>query len=267
MNLYEDQFSEQHDFAEQTLPDKVYVIASTGRSGSHMLGHALRDTGKFGFPLEYTNPSNLEEWKRRFNTQSLEEVFARIKSKRTSPNGVFGIKVHYHHLAQFGGFEGLRAFFPNAYYILLSRNDVLKQAVSMSIASQTGQWIAEQEATAEGTDYDGDQIDTFLRQIILDTASWRYTLAASGANYMELDFNSVRHDLSGTIQTLAEFIGIDIHVDDIPTQQVTSKQGNQQNSEWANRFSEGFDPSQELVRSGSEALYGKVKRGLNRLLK
>ena len=48
MHLYQDQFSETHDLPVINKPSKVLIIASTGRSGSHMLGHALHQTNCFG---------------------------------------------------------------------------------------------------------------------------------------------------------------------------------------------------------------------------
>ncbi len=145
MKLYEEQFSGSHDFPRQERPDKTLIIASTPRCGSHMLGHTLHETGAFGFPLEYANPANLREWKRRIEMESTEEVIRELTQRRTSPNGVFGIKLHYTHINVLGGFDGVQALFPEAYYVLLSRKDVLKQAVSLAIAKQTGVWIAGQQ--------------------------------------------------------------------------------------------------------------------------
>ncbi|EDX85301.1 hypothetical protein S7335_3000 [Synechococcus sp. PCC 7335] len=65
-----------------------------------MLEHALYRTNSFGFPLEYANPHNPVEWNRRFNTDSLPRALAEIQQRRTSPNGVFSIKVHYSHIKQ-----------------------------------------------------------------------------------------------------------------------------------------------------------------------
>ena len=42
MSLYEDQFLEKNDLNRVEKPSKTLIIASTGRSGSHMLGHALQ---------------------------------------------------------------------------------------------------------------------------------------------------------------------------------------------------------------------------------
>ena len=103
MYLYDDQFRVDNDFPFFQHPKKTLIIASTGRSGSHMLGHALMKTKSLGCPLEYLNPSNLPKWNKRFNTNNLEDTLNKIKHHRTSTNGVFSIKMHYTHLKQIHG--------------------------------------------------------------------------------------------------------------------------------------------------------------------
>lgn len=266
MYLYEDQFSERHDFPETEKPSKVLIIASTGRSGSHMLGHALHQTGCFGFPLEYVNSANLAEWKRRFKQDDFHSVLNEIQRRRTSPNGVFGIKVHYPHIKQFGGLDGLMKAFPDAYYILLSRKNVLRQAVSLSIASQTGVWISGQEPVGNNPVYDFDNIDRCLRETIKNNASWRYLLSAGGCNYIEMDFDHVCHDISGAVREISDFIGIEVDPERIPDHQVTKRQSESVNEEWASRFIFEYDKFSELLDKERWPLFGKAKGKIMRMM-
>jgi len=249
MSLYEDQFAEKYDFPRVERPTKTLIIASTGRSGSHMLGHALHETKCFGFPLEYLNPGNLLEWKRRLGVRKTKAVLEELQRRRTSPNGVFGIKLHYAHIQQIGGFSEVRKYFPDAYYILLSRVDQLSQAVSMSVARQTGLWIANQNVSPRCTPkYSFKQIDKCLRQIILENASWRYLLASQGCRHKEIIFENARDNLRETIIEIAEFMSIDIGEETLPESQVTIKQGRDFNTVWTKRFSSEFSGSKELCK-------------------
>lgn len=268
VNLYQDQFSEEHDFPKTEKPSKFLVIASTARSGSHMLGHALHRTGRFGFPLEYANPVNLPEWKRRLGVESTEEALDEIQKRRTSPNGVFGIKVHYEHLEQFGGFDRMVARYPDARYVLLSRENVLRQAVSLAIAEQTGVWISGQEPMSDETPrYDFEQIDRCLRETLRNNTSWRYTLAASGCNYIEMNFDEVRHDLSQSIQTIAGHLGIEIDPSEIRSEHATKKQSGDLNREWSRRFTDDFNRSSELFPRESSGPLKRLKRLAKRVLR
>jgi LPS sulfotransferase NodH len=236
VNLYEDQFSSRHDFPPAGPPVKVLVIASTPRSGSHMLGHSLHETGQFGFPLEYMNPANLAEWKRRLGVRDTLEALRHIQARRTSPNGVFSIKTHYSHLAQFGGFAGLATTFPDAYYVLLSRQNVLRQAISNSIASQTGVWIDGQKPNGNTARYSFRHVDGRLRETIRDTAAWRYVLAANGVNCIEMDFDVARRDIPGAVRRIADFMGVALDPQRIPPAPVTRQQSDSLNEEWERRF-------------------------------
>lgn len=265
MLLYENQFSEEYDLPLVNRPTKTLVIASTGRCGSHMLGHALHQTNSFGFPLEYLNPANLLEWKRRLGIRDTHEAVREIQRRRTSPNGVFGIKVHYPHLQMIGGFTGLKELLPDAQYIVLTRSNVLAQAVSLTIAGQTGVWIAGQPAVKKDPTYRYDDVAYNLRRIILDTASWRYTLAAHGCNRLEMDFESVRSDLSDSIRRIAEFVGVTLQAKDVPVDQATKKQGNSLNAEWVDRFLHDYR-GDELLPRGTTDPRGSINRFLRRLL-
>lgn len=266
MNLYEDQFSTKHDFPIVENPSKILIIASTGRCGSHMLGHALHKTNKFGFPLEYVNLENLNEWKKRLKTDDLQKTIVELQKRRTSPNGVFGIKIHYSHIQQFGGFENLLKSFPNAYYILLSRKNVLLQAISLSIASQTGQWISGQKTNNIVPKYNFNHIDESLQSIILDNSSWRYTLAANGCNYIEMDFDKIRNNLADSLKSIASFVNCEIDKSKIPNEQVTKKQSNQINFEWEAQFISDINKNKELLCGLKPSFFAKIRRKINQIM-
>jgi len=205
---------------------------------------------------------------KRLGSQNLGEVLEKIQQRRTSANGVFGIKIHYSHIAQFGSFSKLTEYFPDAYYIVLTRKDVLSQAVSLSIAKQTGVWISGQEPISNNPTYSYQAIDRYLRQTLRDNASWRYLLSANGCNFIEMDFDSVREDLPGAVSRIARFTGIDVGTLKIPDQQATRKQSNNLNLEWKNRFIAEFSGA-ELFSDRTGELYKtgrKIKRKLGRLV-
>jgi len=265
MNLYYDQFSEDYDLPRVNNPSKTLIIASTGRCGSHMLGHALHKTNSFGFPLEYTNPGNVTEWKRRLRKENLNELIKEIQQRRTSTNGVFGIKIHYSHISQFKGFHCLKETFPNAYFILLTRKDVLKQAVSLSIAKQTGQWINNQKPVNNDPQYNFKDIDHCIRKTIRENSSWKYILAANGCNFIEMDFDFVRFNLRDSIKKIATFMDVEINPETIPNQHVTKQQSSTINAEWEKKFLADYSGS-ELFSNSAFDFVDKVKTKFKRII-
>jgi LPS sulfotransferase NodH len=252
MHLYDDQFSKKHNFNHNKSTNKVLIICSTPRCGSHMLGHALFETKQFGFPLEYTNPANLAEWCKRLNTNSLESTIAKLQEIRTSENGVFSIKVHYSHIEQFGSLDNVRSMFPHAYFVILSRKEALKQAISLVIANQTGVWIDGQKEIASKANYDSSAIEEALKGIIQDTASWRYDLSLRGCNFIEMNFDDVKEDLELSISKIADFMEIKIDKAKIPLTPTTKKQGANINNQWMKRFINEADGINGVFRNVSK---------------
>ncbi|MBU3020864.1 Stf0 family sulfotransferase [Aestuariibacter sp. A3R04] len=263
MELYQDQFSAEYDYPHQTQTSKTLVIASTVRSGSHMLGHVLRQTDAFGFPLEYVNKHNLSEWKKRFNRRSLSGVLEDVMAKRTSPNGVFGIKIHYSHIARFGGFSALCEMLPNPHFVLLTREDVMAQAVSLAIARQTGSWISGQSDTRNEPEYRFSDIDDGLRRVCMENASWQYALSASGRRYMQIHFSDVKANTANAVLRIADFMGVAVDTRKIPQVPVTKSQGSELNKQWLTKFQQEFDGDNELLRYNPESMWHKLSKKLS----
>lgn len=257
MYLYENQFSREHDFATDARAGKFLVIASTPRCGSHMLGHALHQIGCFGFPLEYANPVNLPEWEKQLQRQGFPEVLDELMRRRTSSNGVFAIKIHYEHIATFGGFPALMRHFPNAFYLLLTRRDALRQAVSLSRAKQTGVWIAGQQASTHPPQYSYQDINQSLKRVLMDTASWRYLLASHGCRHLEMSFEQASADLDGTAALLAGKLGIE--APSRTARPVTHRQGDELNQQWYERFLQQHRASSDSL-TRQDGLLDKVFR-------
>jgi len=233
---YEAQFSPSHDFPHHDDPPRLsLILASTPRSRSHMLGHVLRETGAFGFPLEYLHPDEIREWQRRLATKTPHDTIREIQRRRTSVNGVFGVKIHYQHLLYFGGLSSIESLLPNPHYILLTRKDLLRQAVSHSIADQTGVFIDGMMPIASNPKYDFNEIDRRLRSLCLDVASWRYMLAASGRPFLEIDTDDGT-DVSSIVAKIAHFTGVHYDLQGVAVAPVTRRQSRSINGEWVDRY-------------------------------
>jgi LPS sulfotransferase NodH len=206
-----------------------------------MLAHSLHQTGAFGFPLEYANPAYWKEWMRILGTSGFEETFREIVRRRTAPTGIFGIKVHYWQLRSFGGFFAMQRFLPNPRYVLLTRRNIVKQAVSWSIASQTGVWIQGQEPIARVPRYDFEDIDWRLRRTLVYSAQWRYTLAANGCRYLEFVFEDMVDDIGSVVAKIANFMNVSLDEPRIPHRATTKKQATTINVEWEKRFLQEHD--------------------------
>ena len=77
-----------------------------------------------GFPLEYLNPANLSAWEARLGTSGPRDTLTALWRLRTSPNGCFGLKLHYRQLAEVAPHIEAKALLGGACVIRLRRFDL-----------------------------------------------------------------------------------------------------------------------------------------------
>ena len=259
MNLYEGQFSEELDQPQGTAPIRNVLIASTPRCGSHMLGHAMTDTGLLGIPMEYCNPGNMKEWRTRLKTTTPQETLAAIRARRTTPNGIFADRAHFDHCAPMGGPEALFDLLPGV--IHLRRADVLRQAISFAVAWQTGVWITGQEAVSDAAVYDAGLIRSCLNDIAIQNANWVSTFAAAGIVPLNVFYESTAQDLDRDITAIARFVGAIGDGDTLKARPRTRKQSlNQRTEDWIRRYRDDQRTPPSLMRR----IKGKAGRILKR---
>ncbi len=238
VNLFENQFLEQNNFPlYEGKPKKILIIASTGRSGSHMLGHALWKTGCFGFPLEYLNPGEFSRWADLTGKNTIEDILIELQKIRTSPNGVFAIKIHYAQIEQsIKSFKKLQSLFPNAYYVMLTRNCVLSQAVSLSKAKQTRTWLTDKAEEHQNLRYSFKEINRNIKFFLRQNSSWHYTLNIHKCKYMHITYEELELNLNQVISKIAKYVEVNIPVTNLECEKITHKQRDSINEEWKNKF-------------------------------
>ena len=136
-------------------PEKVYVLASVPRSGSTYLSHLLWRTGCLGAPLEYLNFLPAGPYGFASNSPDNQvEIWESVLHRRTSPNGVFGIKCFPMLIALL--FRSNPQLYARATAMLmppdrsarvvrLRRRDRIAHAISYARAIRSGVWRQEQE--------------------------------------------------------------------------------------------------------------------------
>jgi LPS sulfotransferase NodH len=243
---YPEQFSEAMDLAPPAGPPRLWLMATTPRSGSHFLGHLLQGAGHFGCPLEYMNPMNLDLWRHRFGTRDAEAVFAALLEHRSGPTGLWGTKAHWnqfrdfpHHdvLARRGGFE--RA-------VWLYRRDLLGQAVSRVMATQTGQWIGSAKARGARS-FDYDAILRNAAMIRRQNEAWAGFFGREFAGPVHVvTFEAVRGDPQGACTAIAGFLDPG-HPPGLVFAPRTRQQSDGMSGDWKRRFRDSVRPGDEWV--------------------
>ncbi|WP_160150182.1 Stf0 family sulfotransferase [Nonomuraea solani] len=172
----------EFDFPAFTgLPPVRYVLAAAPRTGSNMLVRALWRTGRAGFADGYLTDAHALDYFERWGFDTADpatlvrDYVRHLMTCRTSPNGVFGIKVHGQHLL---GLEvDLDELLVSPRYIWLRRRDRIRQAISFVMAKQTGLWLLDGAYAPAGRAlaeprYDYAEVLRHLKQLDRESRSW-----------------------------------------------------------------------------------------------
>jgi LPS sulfotransferase NodH len=193
-------------------PSRSILICSHPRSGSTLLGEAIRFAGGLGCPLEYFHRGFRPAIAARWQAADLDAYAAALHRHRTEPNGVCSIKLFWQdvedvaherapdrfapsgtrpaavmHAREYRDLWALVAdLLPNPELVYLERRDRVRQAVSAMVAMQTGLWrsipgVGRQRAVGVA-EYDYDEI---LRQIARADYSNEHWLGFFAANGVE----------------------------------------------------------------------------------
>lgn len=208
------EMSEVRNFPVVPGPSKTYLILSTQRSGSTLVSRVLYETKAAGDPLEWFNQPLLQYAQEHFCPDLNPLTFLGfMKTLRTSPNGMFGCKVHY------GQFEA--AFLPEHRssflqdqdcIIRMRRRDMIEQAVSLSIAETTGIWSSEDDRFKAFDDSTVVITDAHLlkayRRIQREEQGWTDLLAAKQLNELNVWYEDLVADYDVQFRLIFDYLGI-----------------------------------------------------------
>jgi LPS sulfotransferase NodH len=177
------------DLPPSGMPCRDYLICSTPRSGSTLLAALLRGSGQMGVPHEYLNAGvHQPVLARRLDALAADGSvdFVRyldaLRRRRTSPNGVFGMKAHFSQLQPHLAFEPISRFVRGATLIRIRRRDRIAQAISLYRAMASGIWSIAAGGMAEPSPeiaYDGAAIGNCLSSIEAQEQGWDGFLATN----------------------------------------------------------------------------------------
>jgi LPS sulfotransferase NodH/2-polyprenyl-3-methyl-5-hydroxy-6-metoxy-1,4-benzoquinol methylase len=230
---------ERLDFDRPAPFRKAYFVASSYRSGSTYLCWRLWETGLLGAPAEALNPMvGLRLLTNRFKTTSAADYITKLLAHRTSRNGVFGMKAHFHHFEAFlKDYPALLEVLSPLTFIYINRSDKVAQAVSMAKALQTNWWSSRsEEGPAPPLQYDRDLIANCLKEIEVQDLAWPRWFEARNITPHRLTYEALTADADETVRSIVELLGVQ---NDEPTEvhvPPALKQGDETNEEWIERF-------------------------------
>lgn len=215
-------------------PSASYLICATPRSGSSLLSAVLAATRSAGVPAEYFNPAIRDPLAERWGCDPRSAAYVRtLHARRSSENGVFGLKLHWFQLLELHGelladevldfvnpyeldARFLAPVLPDSRYLHIVRRDIGAQAVSLFFAWRTQQWALSHGTTpAEPPPYDYDAIDRGRRLIESAEVSWDRFFRFNKIDPLVVVYEEFVDAPSETLRAVGRLVGHPI--DDVPS--------------------------------------------------
>lgn len=190
---------------------KCVFLCMTPRSGSSYLGSLLKANkiGKFNEVFRLTG-DGVDRIVRDLQPRNYED-FVLKRISQSVIRGVFGTKVdwlQFAHLYYFGAFDHL---FRDAQFVYLTREDVLAQAVSRYVASETGYYHSvntQFEATrADEVPFDFEKLNRHVEHLIDMQGAWERFFVNEGVRPLRLTYEELEADPADATRRIASFVG------------------------------------------------------------
>ncbi|MGH9279468.1 MAG: Stf0 family sulfotransferase [Acidimicrobiales bacterium] len=246
-------------------PTISYLICGSQRSGTTLLATALASTGVAGRPEEYflsVDEKKMPEWRCwergpfgvAHGATSREDYLRIVSRLGTTPNGVFGSKLHWNNvpwavakfqeLPRFAGLSRagvLHRAFPGLQAVHLTRRDRVAQAVSWARAARDGVWTdwvdRPSPVRPPPPQYDATFIANLEGLIAEGERGWRELFVELGVEPLDLEYEELVTDdrLDVAVRRVLDHLGIN-HAQIGPVRPGTRRLADGVNEEWAARY-------------------------------
>jgi LPS sulfotransferase NodH len=227
-----------HEFENAPPPHVSYIVCSLPRSGSSLLCDVLAGTELAGAPTEYFDRNQLEAFEREWGVAGIDEYLEALRAKKTSPNGVFGLKAHFHQLRDFLGEHDLDAELPGLRLLYIRRRDRVRQAVSWARAIQTGQWASDHPCGTATPRYDTAEIRVLVERIEREEVQWEELFRRRGDAPLRIDYEELTPDPGAAVRRVLRFIGVEVDEGFEPPAPSIARQADNLSEDWVRRYLE-----------------------------
>jgi trehalose 2-sulfotransferase len=216
-----------HSQTVATGPTASYLICCLPRSGSWLMADGLKATGVAGVPEEYYWDEFHEDYLGKWGYPHIgtyDDFLAFSQKVGTTPNGVFGAKMHWEELCQLDSnlrtlprtagrctFELLTEYFPALRFVYLRRQDKVRQAISWFRAGSTASWYTVQgENRANGEEIAPNWERIHLLEAILrhDEESWERFFTGAGVQPLRIAYEDLSRNYESCVRSVLGYLGL-----------------------------------------------------------
>jgi trehalose 2-sulfotransferase len=191
---------------------RMAVICMTPRSGSSYLGSVLKANGIAETQEHFRIQGGaLERDAGHLQTRTYEAYFRKKVAKLTSAGGLFAVKCDW---AQYAPIyvSGLHAtYMQDAAFFYLTRSDILGQAISRHIATETNYFHSVNDnvdALDREVPFSYAKILGHLEHLVKMQSDWERFFACEGIAPVRLVYEDIARDPAQVIRRIADVLGV-----------------------------------------------------------
>lgn len=240
-------------------PELSYLICSTQRTASTLLCQMLTDTGIAGAPDEfffYILNAPRPPWNEWLRDPTNIDIFYKQMEDYTTTNGVFGANIMWRHfnymtyqLRQLPIDQSLEVdqllaeTFANPCYIWTTRQNKVRQAVSLWRAQQTGVWLSGRQSLLSPfwtttPKFSYERIDALVQEIQADENSWKWFFDYHDIQPLVVVYEEFVSAPVQTLQEVLEYLDLSVPASTVLPTPRLKRQADGLTEEWIQKYHE-----------------------------
>lgn len=165
----------------------------------------------------------------------LETYLREVIKRRTSSNGIFGLKAHPNQYFPLLEKQLIQPVFSPTKHIFIHRRDTVSQAISLAIAARTNSWTSLEESITDPA-YDRADIDRCLGQVLQQNLMWTRYFELNCIEPFVIDYENLVQQPNAEIGACLRSLGVASASDLGITDARIGRQANSTNREWKERY-------------------------------
>jgi LPS sulfotransferase NodH len=218
---------------------ETYLVAITPRSGSSYFIDLLDKTSKMGEPGEYLNPNLIPNIAEVLQANDFSDYWVKLINRKARES-CLGVKASFFQFLPLIETEIDELLFNNSKMILLKRQNIVKQGISLYLATQSDIFHTNIEHSEEKwkllktIEYSDKQIQSWIEHIHIQELGWGKYLR--NKDYLSLWYEDIVKDPKNCIINTLDFLNREYLDDDVVMTSIFKKLGNDKNQEFYEVF-------------------------------
>ncbi len=188
--------------------DLLYLICFTNRCGSNLLAMALASSGKLARAGEFLNYDVVIKQSAQRGFTSYQHYINWLIREKRAGTKTFGCKASAEQLIYLYNTGCLNYWKEKIRIIHITRDDVLSQAISLSIADQTKRWTSQQKGVDTQVSYNPDRLITIMHNTNTQNGLLAAIIKLLGLPAYKIHYESLVEDTPAVVKDIGFFLGL-----------------------------------------------------------